>query len=69
MIEAGRGIQPLLLSSLALYRELIERESLDCEFESRGMLFAYRSKHEMEAYAATDRLMSETFHCPGPSAG
>ncbi len=44
MIEAGRGIQPLLLSSLALYRELIERESLDCEFESRGLLFAYRSK-------------------------
>ena len=64
MIEAGRGIQPLLLSSLALYRELIERESLDCEFESRGLLFAYRSKQEMEAYAATDRLMSEAFHCP-----
>ncbi len=64
MIEAGRGIQPLLLSSLALYRELIERESLDCEFESRGLLFAYRSKEGMEAYAATDRLMSEAFHCP-----
>ena len=44
MIEAGRGIQPLLLSSLELYRELVEREALDCEFEERGMLFAYRSK-------------------------
>ena len=64
MIEAGHGIQPLLLSSLALYRELIERESLDCEFETRGLLFAYRSKREMESYAATDRLMSEAFHCP-----
>src|SRR6202011_1610566 len=40
MIAAGRGIQPLLLSSLPLYRELIEREALDCEFESRGLLFA-----------------------------
>ena len=38
MIEAGRGIQPLLLSSLALYRDLIEREALDCEFETRGLL-------------------------------
>ena len=28
MIEAGRGIQPLLESSLDLYRELIEREGL-----------------------------------------
>ena len=64
MIEAGRGIQPLLLSSLALYHELVQREALDCEFESRGMLFAYRSHEEMESYAATDRLMSEAFNCP-----
>ena len=64
MIAAGRGIHALLTSSLALYRELIEHERLDCEFESRGMLFAYRSKHEMEAYAATDRLMTEAFGCP-----
>jgi len=64
MIAAGCGIQPLLQSSLLLYRELIERESLDCEFESRGLLLAYRSKKAMDAYAATDRLMSESFHCP-----
>jgi D-amino-acid dehydrogenase len=64
MIEAGRGIQPLLVSSLELYHELIAREGLDCEFESHGMLFAYRSQREMESYAATDRLLSETFGCP-----
>jgi D-amino-acid dehydrogenase len=64
MIEAGRGIQPLLLSSIVLYQELVERESLDCEFETRGLLFAYRSKAGMEAYAATDRLMSKAFDCP-----
>jgi D-amino-acid dehydrogenase len=64
MIEAGRGIQPLLLSSMALYRDLVERESLDCEFETRGLLFAYRSREGMQEYAATDRLMSEAFHCP-----
>src|SRR5262249_51968054 len=64
MITAGRGIQALLESSLPLYRKLIEHEQLDCEFESRGMLFAYRSQHEMDAYAATDRLMTECFGCP-----
>jgi D-amino-acid dehydrogenase len=64
MIAAGRGIQPLLLSSLSLFHELIEGESLDCEFETRGMLFAYRSQDEMEAFAATNKLMTETFHCP-----
>jgi D-amino-acid dehydrogenase len=64
MIEAGHGIQPLLLSSLELYQQLVASESLDCEFQTRGMLFAYRSKSELEAYAATDRLMSEAFNCP-----
>ena len=49
---------------MALYQDLVERESLDCEFETRGLLFAYRSKDEMEAYAATDRLMTEAFACP-----
>jgi D-amino-acid dehydrogenase len=63
MIEGGRGIQPLLLSSLELYRELVRGEALDCEFEERGMLFAYRAKEALEAYSATDRLMTEAFHC------
>ncbi len=65
MIEAGHGIQPLLLSSMALYQDLVERESLDCEFERRGLLFVYRSKKQMALYRATDRLMDEAFHCPG----
>jgi D-amino-acid dehydrogenase len=64
MIEGGRGIQPLLLSSLELYRQLIRDEALDCEFEERGMLFAYRSREALEAYAGTDRIMAETFHSP-----
>jgi D-amino-acid dehydrogenase len=64
VIEAGRGIQPLLLSSRELYRGLVETEALDCEFEERGMLFAYRSNKEMDAYTETDRLMTESFDCP-----
>ncbi len=64
MIEGGRAIQPLLLSSLDLYKELIRDEGLDCEFEERGLLFAYRSKEALDAYAPTDRLLAETFDCP-----
>jgi D-amino-acid dehydrogenase len=64
MIAAGRGIQPLLLSSLTLFHELIRGDSLDCEFETHGMLFAYRSAHEMESFAATNALLTEQFHCP-----
>ena len=64
MIDAGRGIQPLLLSSLELYKELVDHESLDCEFTSRGMMFAYRSERELESYEATNRLMTDVFNCP-----
>ena len=67
MIEAGRGIQPLLLSSLALYRELSSAKSLDCEFEERGLLFAYRSKHEMEAYARDRPADDRGVPLPGPA--
>jgi D-amino-acid dehydrogenase len=63
MIEAGHGIQPLLLSSMALYHDLIERESLNCEFETHGLLFAYRSQAGMDSYAATNKLMGESFQC------
>jgi D-amino-acid dehydrogenase len=64
MMSAARGIQALLESSLGLYREIVGRESLDCEWESRGLLFVYRTKAEMDAYAETDKLLGEEFHCP-----
>jgi D-amino-acid dehydrogenase len=64
MIEAGTAIQPLLDSSMRLYEEIIEREALECEWERKGLLFAYQSKDNLDAYSATDRLLGETFHSP-----
>ena len=64
MLAAGRGVQPLLESSLELYRELIAREALDCEWRTEGLLYVYKDKHAMEEYAATDRLLTEEFHLP-----
>jgi D-amino-acid dehydrogenase len=69
MIAAGRGIQPLLNSSRLLYCELIEREALDCEFETRGLLMVYQSQTAMEAYAATDHVLAESFHSPARRLG
>ena len=64
MMAAARGIQPLLESSLALYQELIDAEGLDCQWQRKGLLFVYRDKRQMDAYAPTDRLLAESFHCP-----
>jgi D-amino-acid dehydrogenase len=61
MLAAGRGIQALLDSSLKLYHALVAAESLDCEWETRGLLFVFRAPAEMAAYAKTDQLMRDEF--------
>jgi D-amino-acid dehydrogenase len=64
MLEAGRAIQALLNSSRALYPQIIDEEKLDCEWEARGLLFVLQSRAGMEHYAATDRLLRESFGVP-----
>jgi len=64
MLASARGIQPLLDASLVLYRELVAAEGLDCEWQTRGLFFVYRSRAAFEGYAPTDRLLCDSFHCP-----
>jgi D-amino-acid dehydrogenase len=63
MMESARGIQPLLQSSRALYNELM-RNGLECEWQTRGLLFVFQSRAGMEHYAATDELMRKEFNAP-----
>jgi D-amino-acid dehydrogenase len=60
MLEGGRGIQPLLTTSRALYEELVHN-GLECEWEARGLLFVFQSHAGMEHYAATDELLRTEF--------
>jgi D-amino-acid dehydrogenase len=64
MLAAARGIQGLLTSSRTLYDELIRKEGIDCEWESKGLLFVFRSAAAMDHYAGTDRLLTEQFGVP-----
>lgn len=64
MLAAGRACQALLESSIALYRRLLEEESLDCEWQERGLLFVYQSRAQFERYAATDQLLTDQYHLP-----
>ncbi len=61
MMESAHVCHELLQSSLRLYEELIAAESLDCEWERRGLLFVFRSDHEFHEYEATDRLLRTEF--------
>ncbi|HMC89343.1 MAG TPA: FAD-dependent oxidoreductase [Gemmataceae bacterium] len=64
MLAAGQAIQALLNSSRDLYPQILKREAIDCEWQTRGMLFVIRSDAAMEHYAETDRLLRETFNLP-----
>jgi len=64
MLEAGRHRQALLRSSLHLYEQLRESVPLDCQWQQRGLLFAYRSEAAWDAYADTDRLLRDHFDEP-----
>jgi D-amino-acid dehydrogenase len=61
MREAGHAIAALLDASASLYRDMIEEESLDCEWERQGCLFVFQSQQAMDHYAETDKLLSEEF--------
>jgi D-amino-acid dehydrogenase len=61
MLESGRAIQALLESSRALYDDLFQTESLDAEWETRGLLFVFLTPQGMDHYAHTNQIMHEHF--------
>jgi len=63
MLAAGRGIQALLQSSRVLYDALVH-SGLECEWQTRGLLFVFRSRAGMEHYATTDELLRTEFGVP-----
>jgi D-amino-acid dehydrogenase len=64
MREAGHAIAALLNSSRSLYSQLLAEEHIDCEWETKGLLFVFQSAHAMDHYAETDRLLREEFAMP-----
>ena len=64
MLKGGKAIHPLLDSSMKLWKELIHKEKLDCEWKDKGLLYAYASKNKFDAYKVTDELLRKHFDEP-----
>jgi D-amino-acid dehydrogenase len=64
MLRAGRAIQALLNSSRTLFEELIREEDIACEWETKGLLFVFRTPKHFEHYAHTDELLRREFALP-----
>ncbi len=61
MLAAAGSLHRLLQSSKELYADLINGESLDCQWQQVGLLFVYRDEHEFHEFAATNQLISDQF--------
>ena len=64
MLSAAQAIQPLLASSMHEYEQLFTSGGIECEWEKRGLLFAYQSKSALDSYDETNRLLSDSFNEP-----
>ncbi|OJW13051.1 MAG: amino acid dehydrogenase [Planctomycetales bacterium 71-10] len=64
MLSAGEAISALLRSSRSLYDELIRDEDIDCDWQTKGLLFVFRSPRAMEHHAEVDHLLRERFDMP-----
>lgn len=64
MLQAAHAIQPLLASSMIEYEQLLGPGKLECEWEKRGLLFVYQTRAALDAYEATDQLLSQSFNEP-----
>jgi D-amino-acid dehydrogenase len=64
MLAAGHACHALLESSRRLYQHLIARESLNCEWQTEGLLFVYDTQRGFDAYARTDDILAEHFSLP-----
>jgi D-amino-acid dehydrogenase len=64
MMTAGRAIQALLNSSRQLFAELVSAEKLECEWETKGLLFVFQTPKHFEHYAHTDELLTQEFAMP-----
>ena len=69
MLATGVAIQALLTASRQQFADVIELESLNVEWETKGLLFVFRTAGAFEHYAATDALLRERFATPARRLG
>ena len=61
MLEAGRRLMPILESSIEEYHALFAALPSAGEWKENGLAYVFREEAGFEAFARTDRLLSETY--------
>lgn len=61
MLQAGKTIQRLLVSSRALYEQMLTTEPMDAEWQTVGILYPFRHQAGMDHFAETNAILREHF--------
>ncbi len=61
MLAAAHANHALLQSSRSLYAGLLAAKTLDADLQTQGLLFVFHSRHALDHYAHTDRLLRREF--------
>lgn len=59
MLEAAAGRHALLQSSVTLYKDMLDAEGIDCEWEDRGAYFIYQTESGMDSYVKSDKWLQQ----------
>ncbi len=57
MLQAAVARSAMLKGALDLFQDLIDTEALDCNWETKGALYVFRSLKELESYRNIDALL------------
>ncbi len=61
VLQVAAARHALLTTSMSLYRELVAEESLDIEWEDRGLLLVFKSAHEFQEHERIATLVHKEF--------
>ena len=61
VLTAGKHLQMILDASMEEYHKLMAAHRFDCEWKKDGLLYVLRTPAGMEAFAETDRMLTEHF--------
>ena len=64
MFESAHARHQLLCSSAALYRELLAAETIDCDWETQGLLYVFQDLEPLDKFSAVVGFLRDEFGIP-----
>ena len=61
VLYAGKHLQAILDASMDEYHDLLAKHRFACEWEEKGLLYVFRTAQGFDAFAETDRMLTEKF--------